>query len=112
MLILFDHVTPKGIARSLAGHTVTKAKDRGWDRLTNGDLLEAAESAGFDVLVTADKNMRYQQNLEGRRIALVVLSTPQWPVVKLHLEKIAAAVHTATTGSYIEVELQPHSQKR
>jgi hypothetical protein len=105
MLILFDHVTPKGVALSLPGHTITKAKDRGWDTLSNGDLLAAAESARFDVLVTADKNMRYQQNLEGRRIALVVLSTPQWPVVKLHLEKIAAAVSAATAGSYIEVDL-------
>ena len=65
MLILFDHVTPKGIARALVGHTVTKAKDRGWDTLSNGDLLAAAETAGFDVFVTADKNMRYQQNLNG-----------------------------------------------
>ena len=84
MLILFDHVTPKGIARALVGHTVTKAKDRGWDTFSNGDLLAAAEAAGFDVFVTADKNMRSQQNLAGRRIALVVLGTPQWPVVKLH----------------------------
>ena len=105
MLILFDHVTPKGIARFLHGHTVTKAKERGWDTLSNGDLLAFAERAGFDVLVTADKNMRYQQNLEGRRIALVVLSTPQWPVVRLHLDKIAAAVNAATAGSYIEVNL-------
>jgi hypothetical protein len=105
MLILFDHVTPKGIARYLTGHSVTKAKDRGWDTLTNGDLLAAAEQGGFDVLVTADKNMRYQQNLTGRRIALVVLSTPQWPVVKLRLQKIAAAVNAATPGSYIEVEI-------
>ena len=67
MLILFDHVTPKGIARALVGHTVTKAKGRGWDTLSNGDLLAAAEAAGFDVFVTADKNMRYQQNLAGRR---------------------------------------------
>ena len=84
MLILFDHVTPRGIARFLADHTVTKAKDRGWDTLTNGDLLAEAERAGFDVLLTADKNMRYQQNLKGRSIALVVLSTPQWPAVRLH----------------------------
>jgi len=105
MLILFDHVTPAGIARFLAGHTVAKAKDRGWDRLGNGDLLTAAEDAGFDVLVTADKNIRYQQNLEGRRIALVVLSTPQWPVVKLHVHKIVAAVTAATPGSYFEVEI-------
>jgi hypothetical protein len=105
VLILFDHATPKGIARSLAGHPSTKAKDRGRDTLSNGDLLAAAERAGFDVLLTGDKNMRYQQNLEGRRIALVVLSTPQWPVVNLHLEKIAAAVNSATVGSYIEVNL-------
>src|SRR5438270_12793494 len=105
MLILFDHVTPKGIARVLPGHIVRQAKERGWDTLSNGALLTAAEQTGFDVLVTADKNMRYQQNLEGRRITLVVLSTPQWPVVKLHLDKIADAVNAATPGSYIEVEL-------
>jgi hypothetical protein len=105
MLILFDHVTPRGIARSLRGHTVIMARDRGWDALGNGDLLLAAEEAGFDVVVTADKNMRYQQNLEGRKIALVVLSTPQWPIVKLHLQKIAAAIDGAKAGSYIEVEL-------
>jgi hypothetical protein len=105
MLILFDHVTPQGIAGFLPGHVVTKAKDRGWDTLSNGDLLAAGEKAGFDVLVTADKNMRYQQNLKGRRIALVVLSTPQWPVVRLRLDKIAAAVNAATPGSYTEVDI-------
>jgi len=105
MLILFDHVTPSGIARFLPGHSVTRAKDRGWDTLANGDLLAEAERAGFDVLLTADKSMRFQQNLRGRRIALVVLSTPQWPVVRLHSEKIAAAVDAATPGSYIEVDL-------
>jgi hypothetical protein len=67
MLILFDHVTPAGIARFLPGHTVVRAKDRGWDTLSNGDLLLAAERAGFDVVVTADKNMRYQQKDVGSR---------------------------------------------
>jgi len=106
MPVLFDPVTPAGIARLLPARTVTKAKDRGWDTLTNGDLLAEAERAGFDVLLTADKNMRHQQNLRGPRIALVVLSTPQWPVVRLHIERIAAAVNGATPGSYIEVNLQ------
>ena len=105
MLILFDHVTPRGIARYLLGHTVTKAKERGWDTLANGDLLDAAERAGFDVLLTADKNMRYQQNLTGRRIALVVLSTPQWPLVRLHMERISEVVNAAKPGSYSEVEI-------
>jgi hypothetical protein len=68
-------------------------------------LLAAAEQAVFDVVVTADKNMRYQQNLAGRRIALVVLSTPQWPVVRLHLDKVAAAVNGVRAGSYVEVQL-------
>jgi hypothetical protein len=107
MLILFDHMTPAGIARFLSGHTVTKAKDRRWDRLGNGDLLTAGEDAGF---VTADKNIHHQQNLKGRRIALVVLSTPQWPVVRKHLEKIAAAVDMATPESYSEVQIPTEAE--
>jgi hypothetical protein len=105
MLILFDHSTPAPLSPFLTGHTVTEARDRGWDRLSNGNLLAEAERAGFDVLLTADKNMRYQQNLAGRRIALVVLGTPQWPRVRLHIERIAAAVNAATPGSYAEVQI-------
>jgi hypothetical protein len=103
MLILFDHVTPRGVARCLPGHIVTKAKERGWDTLATATCWPRRN--GPVSLVTADKNMRYQQNLAGRRIALVVLSTPQWPRVRLHLEKIAAAVNAATPGSYVEVEI-------
>ena len=105
MLILFDHGTPRGIARFLLGHTVTRAKQRGWDTLSNGDLLAEAERAGFDVFVTADKNIQYQQNLSGRKIAVVVLSTPQWPLVRLHTAKVAEAVNAATPGSYVEVQI-------
>jgi hypothetical protein len=68
--------------------------------------LAEAERAGFNVRVTADKNMRYQQNLTGRKIGLVVLSTPQWPLLRLHIESIASAVNAATPGSYIEVEIR------
>ena len=105
MLILFDHSTPAPLAAYLTEHEVTKAKDRGWDKLTNGDLLAEAERAGFDMLLTADNNMRYQQNLTGRRITLVVLSTPQWPIVRLHIERISSAVNSASPGSYTEVEI-------
>jgi hypothetical protein len=105
MLILFDHVVPRGLARALAHHQVIRARERGWDTLSNGDLLAAAEQNGFDMLVTADKNMRYQQNFENRKIALLVLSTPQWPVIRLHLDKIAKAVDNAIPGSYVEVEV-------
>jgi hypothetical protein len=105
MLVLFDHSTPAPLTSYLIGHTVTEARDRGWDRLSNGDLLAEAERAGFDVLLTADKNIRHQQNLSGRRLAIVVLSTPQWPVVRLHIERIAATVNAAAPGSYTEVNI-------
>lgn len=70
MLILFDHGTPAPLASFLPEHTVRKAKDLGWDTLTNGELLKAAEEAGFEILLTTDKNIRYQQNLAGRKIAI------------------------------------------
>jgi hypothetical protein len=105
MLVLFDHSTPAPLTSYLIGHTVTEARDRRWDRLSNGDLLTEAERAGFDVLLTVDKNIRYQQNLTNRKIAIVVLSTPQWPVVRLHIDKIAAAVNAAAPGSYAEVNI-------
>ncbi|MGI8741301.1 MAG: hypothetical protein ACR2NN_01790 [Bryobacteraceae bacterium] len=68
-------------------------------------LLAEAERAGFDALLTAGKNMRYQQNLTGRGIGIVGLSTPQWPVVRLHLDEIAAALDGITPGRYAEVDL-------
>ena|SRR3984957_12496585 len=105
MRILFDHGTPSGIARSLAGHEVTEAIERGWDRISNGDLLTTAEAAGFELLLTTDKNIRYQQNLKGRNIAIVVLGNSAWRIVRKHLDRVAAAVNTATPGSYTEVEV-------
>jgi predicted nuclease of predicted toxin-antitoxin system len=105
MRILFDHGVPAPLLRFLSGHAVEKAKDRGWDTLGNGDLLAAAEAAGFELIVTADKNIRYQQRLEGRRIAILVLGNPQWPVVRRHVQKVAAAVNAVVPGSYIEVEI-------
>jgi hypothetical protein len=74
MLILFDHGTPRGLIRALSGHAVITAQSRGWDRLSNGALLNAAEEAGIDLLLTTDRGIRYQQNLAERRIALIVLT--------------------------------------
>jgi hypothetical protein len=105
MLVLFDHSVPAPLVRYLTGHIVTEARTRGWDKLSNGDLLAEAERAGFEVFVTADKNIQYQQDLSGRKIAVVVLSTPQWPLVRLHTGKIAAAVNAAAPGSYVEVQI-------
>ncbi len=105
MQVLFDHNTPRGLARHLVGHNVTEAKERGREKLTNGALLAVAEEAGFDVLLTADKNMSYQQNLSGRKIAPVVFGNSPWRLVRLHLDEIAAAVSAASLGSYARVEI-------
>jgi FixJ family two-component response regulator len=106
MRILFDHGTPRGIARALADHTVMTAYAQGWDRLNNGALLRAAEAVAVDVLLTTDQGIRYQQNLAGRQIAVVVLTgTTKWTRVRLHLDRIAVAVNAATPGSYTEVAI-------
>jgi hypothetical protein len=105
VLVLFDHGTPRGIARSLTGYTVKQARAQGWDTLSNGALLDAAEAAGFDVLVTPDKNIRYQQNFTRRKIGLVVLGNPQWPVLRLYIERVVAAVNEATPGSFAIVDI-------
>ena len=105
MRVLFDQGTPAPLRQFLQGHTVSTAAQKGCHQLQNGELLNAAGAAGFDVLVTTDRNLRYQQNLGARDIAIVVLSTPRWPVVQLHTEKITRAVNAATPGSYAEVDI-------
>ena len=105
MRILFDHGTPAPLRSFLTDHTVLEAKTQGWDTFKNGDLLTAAEAAGFDVLVTTDKNMRYQQNLSARAIAIVVLGNAQWPLLRLHAAHVATAVKAATPRSFTEVNI-------
>jgi len=105
MKILFDNGTPKPIARRLIGHEVTRARQIGWHELENGELIQRAEEAGYDVLVSTDKNIRYQQNLAGRKISLVILSNSQWPLVQLCLDNIVVAVNACMPGGYTEVEI-------
>ncbi len=82
MLIPFDHGKPAPLRSFLKDHTVKKTKDLGWDTLSNGELLRAAEETHFEILVTTDKNIRYQQNLAEHTIAIVVLGNSRWPVVQ------------------------------
>jgi hypothetical protein len=97
VLILFDHGTPKGLIRALSGHAIHTGQSRGWDTLSNGALLNAAEEAGFELLLTTDRRIRSQQNLIMRRIALVVLSgSTKWSRVRQHTDRIAAIVAAAT----------------
>jgi hypothetical protein len=106
MLVLFDNGTPRTLARYLIGHhTVTEARARGWEELENGELLGRAEAAGFEVLVTTDKNISYQQNLAGRRIAIVVLGKGRWSLIKRFVPQVVATVNAATPGSFAEVDI-------
>jgi hypothetical protein len=106
MLVLFDNGTPRTLARHLIDHhAVTEARARGWEELDNGKLLTEAEAAGFEVLVTTDKNLTYQQNLGGRKIAIVVLGQGRWSVIKPHVAQIVAAVNAAAPGSYTAIDI-------
>ena len=105
MRVLFDQGTPVPLRHALAPHEVETAFERGWSALKNGDLLDAAERAGFEVLVTTDLNLKYQQNLTSRRMAIVVLSSTSWPRMQRALPTIARAVNGAFEGSYTEVPI-------
>jgi len=111
MLILFDQGAPVPLRPFLEGHTVKTAAQQGWSSLSNGDLLREAEAGGFDALLTTDKNLVFQQNLKHRKIAVVVLENPQWPVARRYVESIVAAVNAVTPGSYTVVEI-PGGQGR
>ena len=92
--------------RFLPKHEVHTVVDLRWNpQLENGELLDAAEAAHFDVLITADQNIRYQQNLTGRKLSLVVLGSNIWPIVRDHGRTISGAVDAATIGSYTFVEM-------
>jgi hypothetical protein len=104
--IVFDKNVPVGVRRFLSNHEVSTFVAMQWHpQLENGELLTAAETAGFDVMVTADQNIRYQQNLSGRKLALVVLGSNLWPIVRDHGAAIGDKVGSAAPGSYCFIEM-------
>jgi hypothetical protein len=98
MRILFDQGTPVGVRDALAEHEVRTAAEQGWSSLSNGQLLSAAEQAGFDVLRTTDTNIRFQQNLARRQIAIVALSPNRWTLIRGRLSEIVAAIEAVKPG--------------
>jgi len=107
--VLFDQDTPVSLRNYLIEHQVSTAYELGWGCLENGDLLTRAESHGFEVLVTTDKNLRYQQNLASRQIAVVVLMTPSWPRIERNFPQVIAAINGVYVSSYIEVDVSDSS---
>ncbi len=102
MRVLFDQGTPAPLRRALAPHEVSTAFELGWSDLENGDLLRAAEGR-FEVFVTTDQNLRYQQNLSGRQLGILVLPTTSWPEIKTHQDEVATAVKSVRPGEYREL---------
>ena len=105
MRILFDQGTPVAIRRFLEGHTVRTARQEDWATLTNGRLLRVAEDAGFELLLTTDNSIAYQQSLKGRRIAIVVLTRNRWSSVQRGIPKTISAVDAARPGSFAIIEI-------
>jgi len=106
MTILLDESIPQKLRLLIDNrHMVVTTSFQGWSGLKNGALLVVAENAGFDLFITADQELHYQQNLTGRRMAIVVLSTNNWAVVKQQIEAIRVAIETASPGSFAFVEI-------
>jgi Domain of unknown function (DUF5615) len=104
MKILFDQGTPTPLRRALTGHEVSTAYEMAWTQLDNGALLKAADKQ-FDVLITTDRNLRYQQNLAGYRLAILVLPTTNWPEIRVHEAQVVAAVNALRPGDFVELNL-------
>ncbi len=112
MKIILDESTPQKLRLLIEGnHEVVTTWFQGWSGLKNGALLSAAEEAGFDLFITADQELSYQQNLSGRRIAVLVLSTNNWSVVKANMPEITTAINAAKSGSFAFLDIG-HSRGR
>lgn len=104
MRILFDQGTPEPLRRYLVGHDVVTVFELGWSELTNGELLARAERS-YDLLLTTDQQMRYQQNLTGRTLAIAVLMTTSWPRIEREIDHVLAVVNDIRPFEYREISL-------
>jgi len=104
MKILFDQGMPAPLRRALDGHVIITAFEQGWSNLQNGELIRRAEVDGFQALITTDQNLKYQQDLRGREIAILVLPTTSWPKIQNHLDMVSAAVSSLQRGDYRELD--------
>ena len=103
MRVLFDQGTPAPLRKSLSGHSVSTVFEMGWSALANGALLALAEDQ-FDLFVTTDQNLRYQQKLSGKQLAIMVLPTTSWPEIQKRLDIVISAVDGITAAEYLELE--------
>jgi hypothetical protein len=109
--VLLDENLDHALRKLLGEHEVVTVTYMGWTGLQNGALLRAAEDNGIDVLLTGDQTLAYEQNLTGRRLAIVALSAIQLPIIKEHLPKIVAAIGSAVPGSFQAVSCSTFTRK-
>ena len=102
MKVLLDACVPRPLRKFLPDHIVHTAQEMGWGRLKNGDLLQAVEPQ-FDAFLTSDQNLKYQQNIAGRKLAILVLPTNDWPTIRLHTDEIAVKVAALKPGDFTEL---------
>jgi hypothetical protein len=105
MKILFDQGTPVPLRRYLTSHIVKTAYEENWSDLSNGNLLNAAEKSSYDLLITTDQNLRYQQNLQTRQIAILVLLSTSWPKIQRCIDNIIHSLQDIHPGSYTEIKI-------
>ena len=98
--VLLDHCVPRPLRNLLAGYSVSTANEMGWTDLKNGELLDAAETAGFEVLITSDKNLRYQQNLSSRHIAIIELPTNRLRAIATCVPQVNVLLASIQPGAY------------
>ena len=103
---LFDHGTPSPLRKHLTEHSVDRSAEKGWELLENGELIQKAEDGGYDIIVTTDQSMRYQQNLADRRLAVVVLKSTAWLRVQNCIEEIRTAIENVRPGQVTEVPIR------
>ena len=106
MRILLDHNVPRPLKNSLPGHDTDTAAERGWQELHNGELLDRAETDGYELLITADRKMPFQQNFTNRNINVLVLTTNAWPVLRQRLGDIDRAVNAMGHSQIRELDLR------
>jgi hypothetical protein len=113
--VLLDHNLPHKLrtdVEALTEDQIVTASYIGWGDLKNGELLRAAEEGGFEILVTGDQSLLYEQNVSGRQLAIIALSTNNWPIVKNYIPQILAAVDSAVPGSFQAVDCGTFSSRR
>lgn len=112
MKVLLDENLDRRLRNNLGAHELSTARYKGWSGLKNGKLLQAAEDYGFDVFLAGDQTLRYEQDMTGRKLAIIVLSSVEWRIVKDHLPKIVAAIDNAAPGSVQAVDCGKFSRRR